>query len=126
MITRIISGSAAIGASVVMLTGGNSSASASPMAPMRTYSCLTQMTAIRQVSGEAGITIGSTLIPHGDHVYNLIWKVQLDFAGLPGLGFASAAIHSPRTNRAFVRDMTSKAYAILLGRTRCTGGLPLG
>lgn len=81
--------------------------------PPHLMSCTSQLKVIRDVSRQAGITVGSVHTSVRNQGTPRSWAAEFRAAGLRSLAKAAAAIHSAQTDRAFVTATTVKAGSLL-------------
>lgn len=108
--TRLAIAGTVIWAAIAVLFGG---VIAPANAATRQPSCGSQLKVIREVSRQAGITIGSTQTSPHNQGTPRSWAKELKAAGLDALARTAAGIHDARSDHDFVVAMTATADAML-------------
>lgn len=118
---RIVKGAATWTAAAALLAGNvalsvaidQARANAATTRPART-TCATQLAAMRTVSRQAGVVVGSRHISEGVlSTGPRTWARELRRGGLPEVAKAALAIHDRKSDEAFVLALTSAAAADL-------------
>jgi hypothetical protein len=88
-------------------------------APIVSYSCASQLAAIREVSWSGRILLGASTVRHFNAGAGPAWSRVLRSAGLDHDARDAAELGAPKSARRYVRDLTTTAAAVLHHANGC-------